>query len=521
MISKMYKRYLFVILLPVVVMLQTHCTLPDKFQGVSWNALFNIPLINRFYNIFDLEEDDHFVVVGDEIYLIYFDELESDAAASEIKMDPKTTELTPISAFDSGTIVPLYIDETGMDLEDIDLISGVLAEGIIRIELVHPRPELEELEIMFYDFSDPDGEPLQVTITDFNTPIYSYDVAGYTVGQIDNEEVLDYLEFFVQTTSQGFFYDLVYLRIFFDEPIYFDFFRGFLENKKIRLNDRILDNDIDFPYNISNALQFEEGSLDLTFTNELGFDAQFVGTLLGINEKDDKSFFLEINESDEVIFRRATAPGMPVTTTVTLIKPEVTAFINIFPEILRIENSKLLLGNIDQTSGFAFASDRNRGSFTLQAPSVFTVSNETVVPDSVYSIEITPRNREYLEKYPEMISLDVTLENTIPVGLSIDIYFSEAADTLFIFNPETYNDVHTIKFAGNYVSAALEEGIPMKNEVHFLLEHPEIALFLNETVYFAVKITFDESDDYVTVLPHHYLQIISKIAVDMNLDLDN
>jgi len=519
-IYKMTRKIAFYLSLILVASILLHCAFPREFTGLSWNVDLNVPLVNRLFNVFDLEDDSHVIIEGEEIFLIYYDNLESDDVASEISIKPKTTDITPISSFDTGTIIPLYIDETGFDLEDIDLIYGLLEEGIFKIELIDPRPEIVEMDIICYDIYDLEGQPFQVTITDFTTSIYSFDFAGYSIGNIEGDEVLDYLEFFVQTTSEEFFYDLLYLRIFFDEPIYFYYFRGFLENKKIRLNDMIIDNEINFPINISNAFQFEEGSLELTFDNELGFDAQFVGTLTGINDKDDKIYSLFITEDDQVIFDRAEDIDIPTTTKVIITRPEVTDLINIFPEEMIIEDSHFILGNNDQTPGFALATDKNRGSFTLRTPSIFSISNETVIPDTVYTIDITETNREYIEKYPEMIYLSVTLENTFPIGSSIDLYFSEVSDTLYIFNPDIYEIVHTIIFSDNYVSGAISYEEPIITEAHFLMERSEIELFLNETVYCAIKITFDESDGAVTVLPHHYLKVIGKMAITLNAEID-
>ncbi|MBW6515893.1 MAG: hypothetical protein K0B81_04655 [Candidatus Cloacimonetes bacterium] len=497
-----------------------HCALPKEFTGLSWNVDFNVPLMNRMFHVYELEDESHFIMDGEEMFLVYCDDLESDIAASEISINPKTTDITPISSFETGNIIPLYIDETGIELEDIELIHGVLEEGIFKIEIIDPRPEIEEMEIICYDILDQEGQPFQVRITDFTTSVYSFDLSGFSIGDVENDQVLDYLEFFVQTTSEEFFYDLLYLRIFFDEPLYFSYFRGYLENKRIRLNDTILANDINFPINISNAFQFDEGTLELTFSNELGFDTQFIGTITGVNEKDQKIYALYITEEDLVVFYRAVGIDTPTTTTVSITKPEVTDLINIFPEEMLIEESYFILGNSDQMPGFALASDKNSGSFTLKTPSIFSVSNETVVPDSIYTLEITETNRDYIEKYTEMVYLNITLENTIPVGLSIDIYFSEVSDTLFIFNPDIYPEIHSIKFAENYVSGAVNDSEPTKNEIDFLLERQEIELFLNETIYYAFKITFDESIGTVTVLPDNYLRLISKLGINLNVDLD-
>ncbi len=517
----MIKKTFIAILLLITTLFLIKCAIPEDFTGLSWNSNFNIPLINKTYNIFDLEDDSHFVVEDDDIYLIYYDELESDVAASEIKINPKTTAEVPVSAIDTGTLIPLYIDESGIDLEDIDLISGILEQGIFQIELIDPRPELEELLITFLDFYDQEGLPFQITIDDFTTPIHCYDLSGYSVGDPDGDEVMDYLMFYVQTESQVFFPDMVYIRIFFDEPIYFEFFRGHLSNKKIRLDDKILDNDLNFPINISNAMEFEEASLEMTFNNEFGFDTQFVGTLTGFNDKDHKTYSLLITQHDQVIFNIAEEPGLPITTTVTISKPEVTELINIFPELLQIEDSHLVLQNLDQTPGFAQAADKNTGSFSITAASTFTVFNETITPDEIFSIEITESNREYLEKYPEMIYLSVTLENTIPVGMNIDLYFSEVSDSLYIFDPTTYSEFQTLKFPDNYVAAALIESQPVTNDVRFTMEREDIDLFLNETVYFAMKITFDESDGAVTVLPHHYLMVIARMDINLNIEIDS
>ena len=507
---------LFLLLLALV-----RCGFPESFQGISWNSEFNIPLVNRFYHIFELEEESsNFFIEGDDIYIIYEDEVESEAASSEIKLNPGSSEITQVAGSEEGTLITVSVDESGIDTEDIDLIYGTIEEGIISIEIIEPRPELEALNITFLSITDDEGEPLQVDIEDFNTSHYHYDITGYSIGEKESGEIIDELEFYVETASQEFYYDLVYLRIFFEEPLYFQYFEGYLIDKKVHLSEHVLNNDINNPINISNAFQFEEGTLEMTFINELGFDARFIGTFTGINEKDDKTYSLEITREDEVILNRASNTGVPETTTVIIDRPEVLDLINIFPEKMRLENAYMIIGNLDQTPGFAFAADKSSGSFKITAPAFFRVNNQTIIPDEVFSLQITENNREYLDTYTETIALYLTMENSLPLGLSVDIYFSESPDTLDIYYPEISPAIQTIKFADNYVSASFTGSEPTVTSNEFFLDREDIELFLKETVYYALKITFDESTDSIRILPEHYMHIIGRLEVNLNIEIE-
>jgi|GEM_PF-2648955 len=508
-------------LLLLLILALVRCGFPESFQGISWNSEFKIPLLNRFYHIFELEEESaNFFIEENEFYIIYEDSVESTSASSEIKLNPGSSEITQVAGAEEGTLITVSVDESGIDTEDIDLIYGILEEGTISIEIIDPRPELEELNITFLSILDEVGEPLQVDIADFGISSYHYDIAHYSIGSQDGGEIIDELEFYVETTSQEFFYDLVYLRIFFENPLYFHYFEGYLVEKKVNLNEHVLDNDINNPVNISNAFQFEEGILEMTFINELGFDGQFVGTFTGFNYKDNKTYSLDITREDDVFLNRAIEAGVPETTTVLIDKPEVIDLINIFPEKMRLENAYMMLGNRDETPGFAYAADKSSGNFKITTPAFFRVSNETIIPDEVFSLQITENNRDYIDEYTESLSLFLTMENTLPLGLSVDLYFSESPDTLNIYNPEASSGIQTIKFADNYVSASFIGSEPTVTSNEFLLEREDIELFLNETVYYALKITFDESEGSIRILPEHYMQVIGQLNVNLNMEIE-
>jgi hypothetical protein len=502
-------------LLLLLIILLSKCGFPETYSGVSWNTLLNIPLLNKIYPVIDLEDGSNIIIEDDQIYLVYREELESDEVAAELKISAKSSELVMISSIETGSFISIPIDE----IDEIDLIYGIIEEGFIKVEVIEPRPELDELNITFLNIFDLEGNPFNTVIEDFENSIHSFDISGYSVGEVGAEEVINELDFFIQTSSQQQFDDLAYIRLFYDDSIYFQYFRGYLNEKEIELHDEVINNDVNMPSNLSNALQLEEAVLELTFTNELGFDAKFIGTLTGINDKDNNESTLQLTEDDNVVFLGAEDIDTPKTTTVVIDKPELADFINVFPEQIIIENSSFILGNIDLTPGFAKATDKNRGVFSLTISSVFSLSNETVVPDTVLTIEISKKNREYIEEYLEEVSLTMILENTLPVGAMVDLYFSESADTLHIFNPGDNPEIQTILFSGNKVSSTISDNEPMIMEIELSMEREDLELFLREKIYFALKINFDESNGSVTILPDHYLKVLGRINVNINVDL--
>jgi hypothetical protein len=512
----MYKYILCLLLVSVLI---GGCDYPQNYKGISWNVDLNIPLMNRTYPLIDLEDGTHIIVEGDQMSLVYKDDLNSEDVASQIRIDNKTSPTFPIIPEDIGLTVIVPIDETGITDEDIDVTYGLISSGFLKIEITEPIQELEQLNIVFDDIFTPEGKPFETIITDFSTEVTSYDLTGFYIGHETNEDVINELVFTVETSYQQTQEILGNIRIYFDDPIYFDYFRGYLKNREILIPDTDLAVGINYPYNLSNALQFSEIELQMTMDNELGFDTQFFGKLTGYNSKDDNSFTLEITREDRVFFARAEEIGQPVTSSVIIDKDQLVNLVNIFPEIIYLEDSKLIVGNEDNTIGFAHAVNTNNGNYSIITPALFSVFNETIVPDTVHTIEIDQDNREYIEKYPESVKLYLQLENSLPIGASVDIYFSDSPDTLHLFQPEPDSGIQTIVFSDNDVSAAVSDDQPHIDTIEIAMDREQIDLFLNEEVYFALKITLHDSDGAVSIKAYQYIKIVGRIELDLNIDL--
>ncbi len=68
-------RRISVVVLPVLVLLTTACTMPKEPTAPSWEVEYNIPLLNQWIDLVDLFDDEDFETVGlDSVYTIDFEE---------------------------------------------------------------------------------------------------------------------------------------------------------------------------------------------------------------------------------------------------------------------------------------------------------------------------------------------------------------------------------------------------------------------------------------------------------------
>ena len=502
-----------------ILLFLVSCAVPENFQGIAWNVELNIPLMNRSYPLYDLEDGTHFIIDDGEMFLVFTDEFDSDNIAAELKLGSKTTGYVSILPVEGVMEIELNIDETGTSDEDIDLTYGLIESGVIKIEITDTVPELTSLQITFTSFLDPLGEPFEVVISEFSNDISSFDIRGYSIGDESNDSVIDELIFSIEPHFSPIEKPLGTVRIFFDEPIYFAQFRGHLINKKVPIPYQSFDFGIDYPSNLSNAIRLEEATFSITMVNEFGFDSKFIGKIIGINKKDNKSYTFEIFPEDNVFFHRAQHHGQPTTTTVVLDPDKSVELINIFPDKIYLKDSKIIVGNNDGSIGFANSFDDNIGSYHFITPASFSILNQTIVPDTVHTITINEDNREYIEKYPESVGLSLMIENSLPIGAIVDMYFSTSPDTLFLFNPDINPDIHTVTFIDNNVSAAVSQTDSNIDHIEISMTRDQLELFLNDEVHFALKITFEDSNGTVHVRPEQGLKIIGRLTVDLNIDI--
>lgn len=505
----------------LIVVILYGCEVPSGFKGFEWDIKLNVPLMNRTYPIYDLEDGENFIVEDSLLVLFYNNSMESDEAAENLKLRKKSSRVHHIYSSAEGTIVSVPIDESGIDDEDIEVTYAHISKGTIQIELTETIKELHQLTIVFTDIITPAGEPLVTVIEGFTDSLYYEDISNCFIGSLDSEVVIDSLNFLVTSVNDDTDDKLTSVRIFFDDPLYFDYFRGYLTNKRVRIEDQRFESGVNYPYNISNAIKLQEAALNLSFLNELGFDARFTGDIVAKNYKDGKESVMKIREEDNVIFHRAVSEEEAYETNTGIERDELVDFLNVYPEDLFLRDAQLIIGNTDNSIGFAYASNKNYGTFELLTPSIFTVNNSTIIPDSIYVVEISEENRNYIEKYPQRVELSFTLENTTPLGATVDIFMGSSPDTLHLFQhelPDTL-DIHTLLFADNYVGQRVSPTQPGRYEVEFIMEREDIELFLREEVYYAIKITFDASGQPVTIHPDHHIKILGKLTIKVRMDV--
>lgn len=506
-----------ILLLFVLVLIG--CEAPQEFQGLKWDVDISVPLMNRYYPIYDLEDGENFVVEDTLLTLFLGEDMESEGAGESLVIQPKTSRVQDLYPAVEEITVSLPIDETGITDEDIEVTYALIAKGWINIELKDVSEDLNELEIVFADIMTPNNEPLTTVINEFDETVFTENIAGCFIGDETNETVIDSLNFHVYADSEETFDVLGSIRIYIDRPLEFDHFQGYLKNKEVGIEDERIGSGINYPHNISNALELEKAVLEVSFINEMGFDGYLTGTLRAKNIKDNQEKTVILTKADNILFRRAEAFDRPSESVIEINKPEITQLLNVYPDSLIIENAKLIIGNDDGSPGFATSLQKSYGKIKLYTKSVFSINNSTIVPDTVYAVEISEKNREYIEEYPQEVLMSFIMENTLPVGAAVDIYFSSSPDTVDIFGHSDDEDIHNLAFTGSYVGSRVSSQEPGVYDVEFHLDRQDLELFLKEEIFFAIKITFDETDGPVAVRPDHYIRIIGNLNVKLRLDI--
>ena len=511
------KILIFIVLLLLTIIL-SQCAIPKPFEGLGWNVDLNVPLMSKRYDIRDLADGENLIIENEEFKLIFEDELETEDPSHFLKIDPKSTTLLPIPPLEIGIEIPLNIDETGTSDKDIDITFAKIREGALLFEVTEVSAELKSLKIIFYDIFQENGEPVEFIISNFTDPIHHFPLENHTIGIEGMDSIFDNLKFNVIPVFESTELYLGMIRIFFDEPLWFHTLKGRLENQKLSLADDEIEFSINYPYNLSNVIQLHTAEITLNFTNQIGFDAVYTGSLTAYNDTDGKEYTLEITEADNVVINRASDIDSPSNTIITLDKPDIAKLINVFPERIYLHNSELSIGNLDDSNGFVSVVDRGVARFAISTPAIFKLTNEPIIPDTVYVIEIDEENEGFIDEFSKSAVLSFNVENTLPFGANISFYFNEVSDTLHIFNPEINPENNSIVLTNRYIYPAVAEDIPSVTEVDLALDSNDLSLFQKENVYFAFKVSFMADEELVALKPDQYIKLIGRIKLNTDIE---
>jgi hypothetical protein len=491
--------------------------MPEKFSGVHYGLPMALPMMNKDYFISDLIDSTNFIENNDSIFFTYSTDLKSYHIDTQMNINAKSTdEITIISNTD--TTATMSLSETGIWDDDIKITYGIVDSWTLQIDPqafhVNDSVPLQKLSLIFDDVYTPNGENnLRLDITDFDN-INQFNLDGYIIGNPTNTAYIDTLTFHISTQTslpENVVAPVGQFRMFFNGHIYFDELNGTLFNKVLDGEDQETNIDIDYPENIANAIDLSDAKLKIGLWNTMGFDVTLFGKLTGYNDTTGDSLSIIFNDDDHITFDAATTKYDSVYTEVT-IEDSVPALINIMPNRIKMTNVKFYVGRYSYDIGYAYKGAGAHGNSTAIVPFNFIFHNSPIKPDTLIEIDISGDNQDLIDKQISSAALKLNLDNHIPVGGKVSIYFSPKKDSVFS-NP-------TLSFIEKSINPEINNHAG-ESEINFDLPKSDLNKFLFSKIYCGLIFNFQESNSGIVIHPQNFINVKGRIEVLFDINTED
>ncbi len=491
-----------------------------EFEAPEWDVNFDLPLMNKTYYMHEIEDSTDFIIRNDSLFVKYEGDLETETIDDSIHIKANNLNSYPYVPITPDTTMQgslNILEESSTDY--LRISCGIISRWIVDVDIQHNTGNLQTIILQFPDVKDQDGNVLEKTYTsqDFghNEIDLSYvsDSEYYTVGDINSTEILDSLT--VKMTSS---YDTPavgdMIRLSFEEDIYLLEMKGLMYNKVFQIDDYAKDNDINYPENLDNTVRIapDGAKLFIHTVNGMGFQVRFRGKLTAINTKTGKRRFIRITDSDSVVFKAAVSFDEPSASTFAL-TDSIGYLANIFPDRFELTEASYVIGGDGGdggVEGFARAGSGVSGSFTGEAPFIFSLMENTITPDTTYSQTISSDNRDDIDEYLKSGGVSIILDNTFPVSAGVSLYFSSINDTTEIFhNP-------LLKIPGPGESTMVNA--MSKDSLFIFLDSDEIRnTFLNDEIFIGLRLHMKSTGGQVIIEPDDNINV--KVHLDAKLHI--
>lgn len=476
----MKKIYLMLI---IALILLTACEI-KKPTMPTWFIDLNIPIINERYYVSDLVDSVNIVVDENEVLTVT---TSGEATTNEFGTLPFTPDVN---------VEGLPIWSTGLDLtvpfEDQNGKVGVayaeIAEGIFKSRFNNLQSGVE-ITLTFYDLYLPNNQNLVLTS---NNPghFVTTNLEGLHLGVANSDQVINQLHLSFQITpSMPSGMQVATFDFQANETIQFGEFRGTLNNYPIGLEDSGSLVNIDYPYGLDQAINLEDAYLQITLQNYLGFGSTFSGQLKATNSS-GQIWIIDILDEfgNNYQIEPATEEGPRIIE--IQLGQNMAQLLQIMPTTIQVINGHFLISS-GTNIGSLRPTDTMLLFYTVRAPLTFTLHAHEITIAEEQEFNIPEENRERIQKNAISASLNLEIQNKLPIGASAKLFFS-TTPSIDTNNPSTYNFMKEAAIN----SANLQ---PDFQNVNLTLNKDELNVFTSEQVFMRFAFSFEETGTPVTI----------------------
>lgn len=474
----------------------------------SWVVNLKVPLINELFYVSDLVDSVNIVLGENDVLTVTANGEATTNEFGNLPFNPNVN-VSGIPILGSGYAFDVpFFDQTGT----LEIAYAEIAEGIFESRLQDIDPGVQQIAIVFSDIYYPDGQNLTI-YSDNSGNWNSTNLQGMHLGLANSTEIISQLHISLQVTpSMPAGMQVATLDFKADSMISLGKFKGRLHNYPVSLEDSDSFLNIDYPYGLNNAINLQEASLQLTLQNYIGFGATFSGQLKAINAEGESCIIDILDENgEEFQIDPATEDG-PIVMTM-LLSDNIQELLQIMPTSIQVIGGEFLIDSGDNV-GSVKPTDNMHLDYLIRAPLTFTLHNYEIVINEEQEFLIPEDNRQAIRDNARGASLNLDIQNTLPIGATAKLFFSNTPNI----------DIHYSDTYSIMKEATIHSGdqVPGFQNVGLELNKAELNVFTAEQVYMRWSFSFEETGTPVSIYASSgdYIHIKGMLSANIMIEGD-
>jgi len=311
-----------------------------------------------------------------------------------------------------------------------------------------------------------------------------------------------------------------------DTPVSFGLFQGRVATQDLPLQDEATTINIDYPYDLEEAIELQEARMFISLENQLGFFCVFHGNFVAENTRTGETATIPIldNQGNPYTANPATDSGPGFTE--LIFENNVAQLLQIMPDKISITDAYFTVqSGMGGAIGTVRDTDTIIGNYQVDAPFTFELFASTIRLQDPVRIDISEENRTRILNNALGAELQLLVKNRVPVGVTADLYFGttdsidpDSSSTYLLHRSVTLHSEQWVAANPNApdINANGEQLIDIN------LSEAEVDIFANPNVFLLWTFSFEPSGGVITVTasPSDYIQIKSMIRVGLHFSED-
>jgi len=508
--------------LMVIALMITACEIRTPVLP-EWDVTLTVPLIHQQYFVSDLVDSVNIVTGDGDVLVLRGTGSAETPAFGEVGLTPgiNGSDLPLFTGSQQQIKVP-FSDSAGL----VELSYGRFNSGVIRTKFQGIAAQVDELSITIAELKTPSGQPFQIPYSG-SSGWQDHSLVDSRIGTLDSGLILDSLTVMVNVSSSLPDNSPVgTMDLSMDTPVSFGLFQGRVATQDLPLQDEATTINIDYPYDLEEAIELQEARMFISLENQLGFFCVFHGNFVAENTRTGETATIPIldNQGNPYTANPATDSGPGFTE--LIFENNVAQLLQIMPDKISITDAYFTVqSGMGGAIGTVRDTDTIIGNYQVDAPFTFELFASTIRLQDPVRIDISEENRTRILNNALGAELQLLVKNRVPVGVTADLYFGttdsidpDSSSTYLLHRSVTLHSEQWVAANPNApdINANGEQLIDIN------LSEAEVDIFANPNVFLLWTFSFEPSGGVITVTasPSDYIQIKSMIRVGLHFSED-